>query len=246
LSPSRAALGRSTRFRDLTAERGLDEQKGDLIATISHELRTPIAAVYGAAKTLHLARGLARPQKRRAMLEMIASQAMRLSQVTDDILLATQLDRGNLHIEVEPVDVGALVRATVDNVTPDAEIAVEVEGDPVEASAASDRVEQVLVNLLDNAVKYGDAPISVRVEPPAGACGSRSPTPARGSRSPSSARSSSGSIARARRSPRAGRAPDSGSTSHASSSSAWAGGSPSARIRAAGASFVVELPRVPA
>ena len=152
-------------FRDLTAERGLDEQKSDLIATISHELRTPMAAVYGAAETL-----LAREEdldcgRRRELLQMIASQALRLSQITDEILLATQLDQGSLTLEAEPVDVGALARATVEAMALEADIRVEVAEGTEDASGAADRIQQVLVNLLDNALKYGAPPFSVRVEP---------------------------------------------------------------------------------
>jgi PAS domain S-box-containing protein len=149
-------------FRDLTAERALDEQKGDLLATISHELRTPMAAVYGAAKTLLTREETLEREKRRALLEMVATQALRLSQITDEILLATQLDRGTLTIEAQPVDVGELVRSTVDAMAIDVD--VKVEG-PGRAIGSADRIQQVLVNLLDNALKYGGPPIDVRVRP---------------------------------------------------------------------------------
>jgi signal transduction histidine kinase len=149
-------------FRDLTAERGLDEQKSDLLATISHELRTPMAAVYGAAKTLLSREGTLEQEKQRELLEMIAGQALRLSQITDEILLATQLDRGTLTIEARPVDAGELVRSTVDAMAIDADVTVE---GPGRAIGSADRIQQVLVNLLDNALKYGRPPFAVSVEP---------------------------------------------------------------------------------
>jgi two-component system phosphate regulon sensor histidine kinase PhoR len=149
-------------FRDQTAERGLDEQKSDLIATISHELRTPMAAVYGAAQTLLAREGELAPDDRRGMLEMIAGQAARLGQITEQILVATQLDRGTVLIDSRPVDIAALVHATVDAIAPGAEIDV---GEGIgHASGDPDRIEQVLVNLLDNAAKYGEEPVRVRVE----------------------------------------------------------------------------------
>jgi PAS domain S-box-containing protein len=148
-------------FRDLTAERGLDEQKSDLLATISHELRTPMAAVYGAAKTLLSREDTLERERRRDLLEMIAAQALRLSQITDEILLATQLDRGTLTIDARPVDVIELVRSTVDAMS--IEVDVTVEG-PGRAIGSPDRIQQVLVNLLDNALKYGRPPIDARVE----------------------------------------------------------------------------------
>ena len=66
-----------------------------------------MAAVYGAAQTLLSREDSLDPAKRRELLEMIATQAARLSQITEELLLATQLDRGTMTIEAEPVDVGA-------------------------------------------------------------------------------------------------------------------------------------------
>jgi two-component system phosphate regulon sensor histidine kinase PhoR len=154
-------------FRDLTSERRLDEEKSDFIATISHELRTPMAAVYGAAETL-LRRKLTSRQ-RRQLLEMIGTQAGRLSQITEEVLLATQLDRGELPVGRRPVDVAELVHASVDAIRAklpaSASLVVEVEPEVGRASGDADRIQQVLVNLLDNAVKYGDTPVTVRVAP---------------------------------------------------------------------------------
>jgi two-component system phosphate regulon sensor histidine kinase PhoR len=166
----RSADGIVYAFRDLTGERRLEDEKSDFIATISHELRTPMAAVYGAAQTL-LSRDseLTAPQKRE-MLEMVTTQAARLGQITEAVLLATQLDRGTLSVEREAVDLGELARSTVDAMRPQlpdtAEVDVDVAPEVGVATGARDRIQQVLVNLLDNAVKYGgEGPVSVRVEP---------------------------------------------------------------------------------
>jgi two-component system, OmpR family, phosphate regulon sensor histidine kinase PhoR len=155
-------------FRDLTSERRLDDEKRDFIATISHELRTPMAAVYGAAQTL-LRRDIElRPEQARELLEMIATQASRLSQVTEEILLTTRLDRDEVRVEREPVDVVELARTTVLTMTPQLpqslRIELEVEPDVPPASGDRDRIQQVLLNLLDNAVKYGGSDVGVRVE----------------------------------------------------------------------------------
>ncbi len=170
----RSADGVVYAFRDLTSERRLEEEKSDFIATISHELRTPMAAVYGAAETLLNRETTLTPEQKHELLEMVASQAARLSQITEAVLLATQLDRGTLPVEPEPVDVGELTRATVDamrsQLPPSAEVHVEVAPRVATATGAPDRIQQVLVNLLDNAVKYGgDGRVSVRVEPANGA-----------------------------------------------------------------------------
>jgi two-component system phosphate regulon sensor histidine kinase PhoR len=156
-------------FRDLTLERRLEEEKREFIATISHELRTPMAAVYGAAETL-LRRDIElAPETSRDLLEMIVRQAARLSQITEEILLASRLDRGELTVERHSVDLADLTRETVDamrsqfpeSVSLDLELGSEVRT----ALGDANRIQQVLVNLLDNAVKYGgEGPVTVRVE----------------------------------------------------------------------------------
>ena len=165
----RSANGIVYAFRDVTGERRLEEEKSDFVATISHELRTPMAAVYGAAETL-LRRDIALGSEQgRALLEMIARQAQRLAQITEDVLLTRNLDRGDVQIERRPVDVAELVRATVaalESQLPEpVPVDVDIEADAALVSGDSDRIQQVLMNLLDNAFKYGGkSRVAVRVE----------------------------------------------------------------------------------
>jgi PAS domain S-box-containing protein len=168
LAAVRSAEGVIYAFRDVTVEQRLEEERSDFVATISHELRTPMAAVYGAAKTL-LREDIDLPaDRRRELLEMIATQATRLSQITEEILLTSRLDRGEVPVEQEPVDVAEVVRTTVDALQSQfpgsMSIAVDV---PTEVGAASgdrNRIQQVLVNLIDNAVKYGDGAVKIEAE----------------------------------------------------------------------------------
>ena len=164
----RGAGGIVYAFRDVTNERRLEEEKSDFVATVSHELRTPTAAIYGAAETL-LRRGpdLA-PGDAQKLLEMIAAQAGRLGHIVDDILLTTKLDRGELPVDKEAVDLAELTAETVEGMRPQlpdsASVAVELASDPAVATGDPDRIQQVLVNLVDNAVKYGGgAAVTVRV-----------------------------------------------------------------------------------
>jgi two-component system phosphate regulon sensor histidine kinase PhoR len=146
-------------FRDLTIERRLEEAKSDFVATISHELRTPMTSVLGAAKTLLREDVELDDDRRQQLLELIGAEATRLSQITEDVLLASRLDRDGVAVERDRIDVAEVVNATVEAVRARLAGTVAIEVAPASNGAAAvgdrDRVAQVLMNLLDNAVKYG-------------------------------------------------------------------------------------------
>jgi two-component system, OmpR family, phosphate regulon sensor histidine kinase PhoR len=164
----RSADGVVYAFRDVTGERMLEEERSDFVATISHELRTPMTGVYGAAQTLLRREHDLDPEQRQILLSMIAEEAARLSQITEEVLLTSQLDRGELSIKRAPVDVAEVVRSAVHTMRPQLEesitIEVEIDDRVGVASGDSDRIQQVLINLLDNAAKYGSAPVKVSAE----------------------------------------------------------------------------------
>jgi two-component system, OmpR family, phosphate regulon sensor histidine kinase PhoR len=172
-SAVRSLAGVVYAFRDLTIERKLEEAKSDFVASVSHELRTPMTAVLGAAQTLLRDDIELSPERRRQLLEMIGSQGRRLTQVTDDILLASRLDRGDLRFEREPVDLAELVRAAVETMRerlPESVTLRVVPDGAVTAIGDPDRIEQVLLNLIDNAVKYspGGGEVTVSTLPAEG------------------------------------------------------------------------------
>jgi two-component system, OmpR family, phosphate regulon sensor histidine kinase PhoR len=154
----RSAEGVVYAFRDLTSERALEEAKSEFVATVSHELRTPMAGIYGAAQTLLREDVEIEQQDRRTLLEIISTQAVRLTQITEEVLIASRLERGELPVGRERVDVAELAQETVDQVSgqlPEATtVGLKVAPDLPHALADRDRLQQVLINLLDNAVKY--------------------------------------------------------------------------------------------
>jgi PAS domain S-box-containing protein len=157
-------------FRNLTEERALDELKSDFIATVSHELRTPLAAIYGCARTLLRPDvDLAEPDQAR-LLEVIAQESERLTRIVADILLANQIDAGRLRLSDQEFDVAGLVRDLVDQV--EASLA-GTEGISLElvapetlspVSGDEDKLRQVLLNLIDNAVKYSPDGGHIQIE----------------------------------------------------------------------------------
>ena len=151
-------------FRDLTEERALEVARRDFVATASHELRTPLSSVYGAARTL-LRRTLDEG-RRTELLSLIVDESSRLSSILDELLLASSLDAGALTLQVGPCDAPALARAVVELARERAPAEIElvlVLGTPHASCLADpDRLRQVLVNLVDNAIKY--SPGGGRVE----------------------------------------------------------------------------------
>ncbi len=153
-------------LRDLTETRRLEQLKAEFVATASHELRTPLAAVYGAAQTLRRHDFALDESGRERFVSLIVEESERLGRIVNDILLANQLDVGNLELRSELFDPGDLVERVVEAARAHApsSITIEVAAGPPAPPIPSDRdrVRQVLVNLVENAIKY--SPEGGRVE----------------------------------------------------------------------------------
>jgi two-component system phosphate regulon sensor histidine kinase PhoR len=144
-------------LRDVTDARMAESTRRDFVANASHELRTPVSAIAGAAETL-LSGAMEDPAQARTFVEMIARNAERLGRLTNDLLDLSRIESRQWPVKLEPVLVEATARRAVEVCAEPArrkhiELRVEVpEGTAVLADARA--LEQVLVNLLDNAVKY--------------------------------------------------------------------------------------------
>jgi PAS domain S-box-containing protein len=160
LSVSGVAFAEGTvyAFRDLTSERAVDELKDDFVVTVSHELRTPLAAIYGAAETLRRRDRPISPDDRERLLTVVAEESGRLARVVNDILLASHLDSGRLRLQRARVDPARLVRSVIDAIEArgDNKVSIELAATPPlpEVAGDGDQLRQVLLNLVENAIKF--------------------------------------------------------------------------------------------
>ena len=105
--PAGAVAGRIFAFRDISAERVVDQMKSDFVSTVSHELRTPLTSIYGFAETL-LRRDIGfTDEERQTFLGYIASEAERLTGIVDALLNVARLDSGTLQVDLVPTDIAA-------------------------------------------------------------------------------------------------------------------------------------------
>jgi two-component system, OmpR family, phosphate regulon sensor histidine kinase PhoR len=156
-------------FRDLTEERKLEEIKAEFVATVSHELRTPLAAIYGSAQTLRRTDIELDPEIQTQLLGVIASESDRLGMIVNDLLVAGSLDADQLPLSVERCDPAELAGSVVEAARTHLPEAIELQLNAPErlADVVADPVQlhQVLVNLVDNAIKYspegGEVAVSV-------------------------------------------------------------------------------------
>ncbi len=157
--PAGAVAGRIFAFRDISAERVVEQMKSDFVTAVSHELRTPLTSIYGFAETLLRQDVLFGEEERRTFLGYIASESDRLTTIVDQLLNVARLDTGDLQVNLAPTD----VRAVVSEVVQTAEQApaanghdffVDLPEHPVDAEADGDKLRQILSNLVDNAIKF--------------------------------------------------------------------------------------------
>lgn len=143
--------------RDITRERQQEEQRSTFISIISHELQTPIAIVKGYASTLARPDASIKPEVLRPRLQAIEEEADRLNKLVANLLYASRIQAGGILMELAPLDMAVLIEAMVRRLrakSPDVEVTVDVPAHLPTVMADRDRMEEVLQNLLDNAVKY--------------------------------------------------------------------------------------------
>lgn len=146
-------------LREQTEQVMIERMRSDFVANASHEIRTPLAAIQGFVETL---RGPARddPGTREAFLEVMAEEAARMARLVDDLLSLSRIELAANQPPQERCDPRAVLLLAVERMRPAAaesgvELEVEVPEALPELVGDPDQLHQVLVNLIDNAIKYG-------------------------------------------------------------------------------------------
>jgi signal transduction histidine kinase len=146
--------------------RRLSTLRADFVSLVSHELRSPMAAVIGAARTLQERWRELSPEQRESFLALIGDETSRLAELIADVLDTSRIEAGTFSYSFSDVDVGALAReiaAAAAIGQDEVEIDAVVRDTVPRVRGDADRLRQVLRNLVENAVKYSPAGESVRL-----------------------------------------------------------------------------------
>jgi two-component system, OmpR family, phosphate regulon sensor histidine kinase PhoR len=162
-----AARGALAILHDVTELERLERVRKDFVANVSHELRTPLTAIRGYAETL-LEGGLEDLRNNRRFVEIILSQATRLSNIAADLLSLSELESSGVTAPPHPVS----IRAALESALRTVESAARLQGVKLLSETLDDvlvighelRLEQIFVNLLDNAVKFNRPSGEVQIE----------------------------------------------------------------------------------
>jgi signal transduction histidine kinase/CheY-like chemotaxis protein len=162
------ALHRFRRRAEQNAEalRQADRRKDDFLAMLAHELRNPLAAI---ACAVELQQGSAQSDDRQWTDEVISRQSRHLARLIDDLLDVSRITRGKIQLRKEPVEINTIVQETVSTACPliverNHAVVVSLAATPVYVRADPVRVQQILVNLLNNAAKYTEAGGRIEVQ----------------------------------------------------------------------------------
>jgi PAS domain S-box-containing protein len=160
--PLGSVSGRIFAFRDISADRMVEQVKSDFVAAVSHELRTPLTSIYGFAETLLREDVPFGDEERRIFLRYIASESERLTEIVDQLLNVARLDAGDLQVELGRIDVASVVSEIVGTVDESGamnghKVEVDLPQEPLAAQADPEKVRQVFNILVENALRYSPA-----------------------------------------------------------------------------------------
>jgi signal transduction histidine kinase len=158
-------------LRSARARARLDRERSDLVATVAHELRSPLTGVKGFVATLLSKWDKLNDAQKKMMLETVNVDADRLTRLIAELLDVARIDTGRLSLYPRPLDFAPAVERVIASVRAGTgrEISFTVDGDLPPVSADPDKLAQVVTNLVDNAVRHGDGQVTLTASPISGA-----------------------------------------------------------------------------
>lgn len=156
-------------FRDARHRSRQERDRANLVSTVAHELRSPLTSVKGFTATLLAKWGRFTDDQKLVMLETVNADADRVTRLITELLDVSRIEAGRLEIKREVVDLPAAAQRVVDGQVAAGErsdrFVLDVRGELPEMWLDRDKVDQVLANLVENAVSHGDGTVTVAVEP---------------------------------------------------------------------------------
>lgn len=155
-------------FHDITRLRQLEDIRKDFVANVSHEIKTPITAIRGFAETL-LEGALQDQENAHIFLKTIKNHSERLNSLVSDLLTLSRIELGDIKIEKETVDLSNVINTVFETLRDRAQtkglyLKKEISAGPREVKADRNRLIQILLNLVDNAIKFTEqGGITIRV-----------------------------------------------------------------------------------
>lgn len=156
-------------LRGTDARRRTERSHAELIATVAHELRSPLTSVKGFTATLLAKWERFTEDQKKLMLETVDADADRVTRLIAELLDISRIDSGRLELRRQPVDIAAAVRRHVEGHVAAGQrtdrFAVRVGGPLPALWADPDKIDQILANLLENAVRHGEGTVTIEVAP---------------------------------------------------------------------------------
>jgi signal transduction histidine kinase len=159
-------LGVTLVLRDLSREQRLSRLRSDFVANVTHELKTPLTSIRMFAETLRMGR-IIEESERQECLDVIVGETQRLSRLISNVLDFSKIERGQKQYQMVEVDVSEVAESTLGTLKYSLEeqgFMLETEIEPqVRVVGDADALEQAMLNLINNAVKYSHRNKSVRI-----------------------------------------------------------------------------------
>ena len=161
-------------LRDCVGRERLEQSRGNLVAMVAHELRSPLTSVKGFTATLLAKWDRFNDEQKKVMLQTVNADADRVNRLITELLDVSRIDAGRLQMRKQVVDVPAAVRKVIAGRVASGEaedrFVVHLDGELPEMWIDPDKLLQVLGNLLENAVRHGAGTVTVTIGPSGGGC----------------------------------------------------------------------------